>query len=521
MVSLQSVSDMNDFMASSRIIDEDRKEDFFNKGYKRRYFLPHEVYYIPKCGVDGLRLAHRMWNINNPDFLWEIILYAGKSSIAEFPREIFFDEDIIWHQQHLGKVGQIATANLIVNGKILYTLEHISDLVQRIYLRKEFRTRVNSCYKYWHHMLLNSILNFAVEYNLKLIYSPTSSMLVKKLYPEVNRKYFDRIYDRDVKMHFEVDQKNGMWIIDVEKNRHKLVPLKKKKEILKNNKKTICIFHDIERRLGYEEVETDLVKMGNKSAAESLEKMLNIEKEINIKTTYNVVGSLMNEVRTRIERDGHCVAFHSYNHQKSIQPTINYKGEAAILNPISEVYYKVVFCMNIVRKLLSLPLIRYQTINEVYRNAVNKVRRQLSLLPVINQLAECRNVEYRIKGYKHYESQISYEIKDNDLCFYNFEWLATDEKTTGAEPILQNRIVKIPIFYDDQEMYKKNIPYRIWEKKIIEGIKKRKFVAIGLHDCYAHYWLTNYADLLRKIGCLGQFKTFNEVANQVFLANAV
>ena len=110
---------MNDYSISSRVIDGDRKEEFFNKGYKRRYFLPHEIYYIPKCGVDGLKEANRMWYISNPNFLWEIILYASESSTAEFPKELFFDEDIVWHQQHLGKIGQIATANLIVEGEKL------------------------------------------------------------------------------------------------------------------------------------------------------------------------------------------------------------------------------------------------------------------------------------------------------------------------------------------------------------------------------------------------------------------
>jgi hypothetical protein len=69
-------------------------------------------------------------------------------------------------------------------------------------------------------MLLNSILNFAVENNLTCIYSPSADFLIEKFYnggmkPKVDRRYFDRIYDRDVKMHFDVDLKDGMWIIDV------------------------------------------------------------------------------------------------------------------------------------------------------------------------------------------------------------------------------------------------------------------------------------------------------------------
>ena len=229
---------MNDFTQTLRIIDLDRKEEFYNKGYKKRYFFPHEIYYIPKCGVDGFYFANRMWNISNANSLWEIILYAWGESIDEFPKELFFDNDVIWHQRHLGKPGQIATANLIINGDKLYTLEHISDLVQRIYIRKEYRTRVNSCFKHWHHMLLNSILNFAVEKNFKYIYSPTADLLIEKFYPKVDRRLFDRIYNRDVNLHFEVDQKDGMWIIDVNKNRHKLVIPKKQEKIVGYARKT-------------------------------------------------------------------------------------------------------------------------------------------------------------------------------------------------------------------------------------------------------------------------------------------
>lgn len=512
---------MKNYMKILRIFNEDRKEEFSNKGYKERYFFPHEIYHIPRCGMDGLRFANRMWDINTPNSLWEIILYARGNAINEFPNELFFDNDVMWHQEHLGKPGQIASVNLIVNGESLYTIEHVSDLVQRIYLRKEYRTRVNSYFRHWHHLLLNSILNFAVENNLKYIYSPTADLLVEKHYPKVDRRLFDRIYDRDVKMHFEVDQKDGMWIIDVNRNRHKLIIPEKKEKKMHDDKKTICLFHDLERGLGHVGIDPVLAELAENNAATTLEKMLNIEKELDVKATYNVVGSFLDEVRALIEQDGHCIAFHSHNHQVSRQPATNYMGEAAILTPISAIGYKVTRCVNEIRKKLSLAPIGYQPIAKIYRNAINKARKQLSLPPIINQLAECRSVDYRIKGYRHYQPQITSEVSDNDLCYYNFEWVAIDEKTPGAKPTLQNRVVKIPVFCDDYEMYQHNIPYETWENKVIERIKQSDFVALGLHDCYANYWLSHYSNFLEKISALGQLRTFDEVAYQVFWANAI
>jgi hypothetical protein len=140
---------------------------------------------------------------------------------------------------------------------------------------------------------------------------------------------------------------------------------------------------------------------------------------------------------------------------------------------------------------------------------------------IINQLAECRIVDYRIKGYRPYQPWNTSEVKDNDLCYYNFEWLAINEETSAAEPKLENRIVKIPVFCDDYEMFKQNMPYQSWENKVIGRIKKSNFIAVGFHDCYAECWLPHYSNFLKKIGSIGQIKTFDEVANQVFLANTI
>lgn len=518
---------MNDLVKTYRIINEDRKEEFFDKGYRKRYFFPHEIYYLPKCASEGFFFANRMCNIGNPNSLWELILYAWGDIIDEFPEDLFFDNDIIWHQEHFGKPGQIAAANLIIDGDKLYSLDRISDLVQRIYIRKKYRTRINSCFRHWHHMLLNSILNFAVENNLTCIYSPSADFLIENFYnggmkPKVDRRLFDRIYDRDVKMHFDVDQKDGMWTIDVRKNRHKLIMPEKRETIVKNDKKTICVFHDIERGPGNIEVGPVLAESADIDASKTLKNILRIEKELNVKTTYNVVGSFLNEVRASIEKDGHCIAFYSYNHQISRQPVTDYMcDEAAILALISKIGYKATFCINLARGLLSLTPFNYQQSSDIYKKVVDKVRKQLSLPPIINQFAACRSVDWRIKGYRHYQPKITSEVSDNDLCYYNFEWIAVDEKTLGAKPILQNRVVKIPVFCDDYEMYKHNLPYEAWEYKVIERIKQSNFTAIGLHDSNANYWLSHYENFLNKIISMGQLKTFNEVADQVFWNNAI
>ena len=136
-------------------------------------------------------------------------------------------------------------------------------------------------------------------------------------------------------------------------------------------------------------------------------------------------------------------------------------------------------------------------------------------------LEKCRQVDYRIKGYRAPMSMITADLNDPDLCFHNFEWLASSRTSLGIDlPVLQNRIVKIPVLFDDYALYKLGMDYASWEDQAIQLIEESDFAAIGLHDCYAQYWLPHYRTFLNRIRSRGNFKTLNQVANEVFLANA-
>ena len=177
-----------------REVTEARRDEFVNKGVKARYFFPHRLYYLPKCGPDGFVSAEQLFPDAVPNQLWQVVLYAAPSAIADLPPELFFDDDIIWHQQHLGRVGLVATANLVLRGDTLYTNNHLSDLVQRISRRRELKTRIENRFKGWNHMLLNGILNFAVERNLKRVLIPTAELVISMTDPKrrqtLNRELF-------------------------------------------------------------------------------------------------------------------------------------------------------------------------------------------------------------------------------------------------------------------------------------------------------------------------------------------
>ena len=219
-----------------RFISPERKEEFFNKGFRERHFFPHKTYYLPKPGPDGYKIASQIFgNINQADMV-EVVLYVVSPALDEFPKDLFIDDDVVWHQQQFGKTGQIATATLLIDGTNLYSMIHLSDLVQRISRRREHKTRIENRFKGWPNMLLNSILNFALEKDLINVFTPTSELALEHTDKKRNVKkdLFERIYDLFVSRYYKAEKMDGWWKININDNREKIViPEKKQEEIKK------------------------------------------------------------------------------------------------------------------------------------------------------------------------------------------------------------------------------------------------------------------------------------------------
>lgn len=218
----------------------------------------------------------------------------------------------------------------------------------------------------------------------------------------------------------------------------------------------ICLCHDIEQGLGHLEVDPAFAALANRISPHHLSQMLAIEKAMNIKATYNVVGVLFDQTRQMIEKDGHCLAFHAFDHD----------------------------------------------INQ-------------------DQISRCRQLDNRIKGYRPPQSKITPELNDTNLSLHNFAWFASSAGSLQLKkPELNNRIVKIPILFDDFALYKKTMSYDQWEQQALDIIRYHKFIAFSLHDCYAHFWLPHYQQFLSKISQLGSLKTLDEVADEMFSRNS-
>src|SRR5262249_41953828 len=147
----------------------------------------------------------------------------------------------------------------------------------------------------------------------------------------------------------------------------------------------ICLCHEVERGFGHLDVDPAFAKQADETGIANLDQMLAIESELKVKATYSLVGVLFPEARKKVEREGHCLAFHSYDH------TIAANGGSA-------------------------------------RGLVNRIKAFKHGSSTSNrdngQLAKCRDLDYRIKGYRPPQSKITPELSDKNLLFHNFEWLA-------------------------------------------------------------------------------------------------
>lgn len=477
---------MLDAAAVSRFrhFPEDRRPAFVAQGLPARYFFAHRAYYLPKCGPDAAFLAHKMCGRKDLDGHVELIIFADPHELEPFPREIFFDDDLIWHRQQLGKVGLVAFAYLFIDGDRLYGLNYVSDLVQRISRRREYATRIEKRFHGWRHMLFNSILNFAVERGVKTLYSPTSDTVIghtDRSRP-VERSLFERVYDRTVIERFAAAKSGGWWVIDVDSNKNRVVTSKKCEEVTPRGPR-VCICHDIERGLGHSGIDEERMRTADRIGPEVLSEMIRRERTAGIRATYSVLGCFFDEVRNEIETGGHCLAFHSYDHEirKYWRLTRYYWGIRQWLAELS-----------------GGPKGRFG-----------------------NQLYRCRLVDQRVRGFRPPQSRATAEWDDFNLVYRNFEWCATSSRHLPDRPVMQNHLVRIPLRLDDFPLYKSGMPFHEWEKHVIDEIRGHDFVAFGLHDCYADLWLPHYPAFLEKISRLATIQTMDAVADETIFASAI
>lgn len=444
----------------ARDLGLDRQSELVARGHKQRHAFPHRIVRVPKPGPDGCKLAERMCGPVELSELWELVLYALPPVLDEFPPELFFDDDIVWHQQQLGLPGQIATVNLVERPPDLYAMVLISDVVQRIGRRREHKTRIENRFGGWSRMLVHAVCDFALDHGLQRVHLATADWALQHtdLRRNVQRPMFDRAYDGSIGAPFVATRRGHWWELDVGAN----LPAIARPDVRTlplPDAPAICVCHDIERGWGHRNVDPEFAIRAEASAPEHLARMLELEAAAGVRATYSIVGALFTELRTEITAAGpHAVAFHSYDHET--EPGSDHG----------------------------------------------------------NQLGRCRTVDYRVKGYRPPRSRLTAELDEHNLAFHNFEWLASSKFSLGLDqPVLRDSVVYVPILFDDFDLHR-GTSYEEWEQSAMKQLASEPTAVFSLHDCYGDHWLPHYDRLLSVVGELGRLCTVDELAAEILLA---
>ena len=78
----------------------------------------------------------------------------------------------------------------------------------------------------------------------------------------------------------------------------------------------------------------------------------------------------------------------------------------------------------------------------------------------------------------------------------------------------------MPVTLDDFPLYTGAMTYDAWEAELLDQVERRRYTAVGLHDCYAHLWLPRYRQLLEKLATRARTRTLDEVSADVVMSAA-
>jgi hypothetical protein len=308
------------------------------------------------------------------------------------------------------------------------------------------------------------LLDYARETGIATVYLADSLRILQCSDPKRQPKpeLYERIYD-SISQEMEAVHEEGWWRFDVERLNDRIAPLERGFTVTPWPK-TVCIVHDVEEGIGHRDTDPEFSRKADHESGEALAAMLQVERKLGVRATYNVVGQLYNKLEATIRPGGHAVAFHSYDH---------------------------------------------------------KIATDRGGDDGCDQLWQCRSVDYRTKGYRPPQSKIPSGLSPANLTHFNFDWLASSRTSLGFEnPRMESGLAWIPIHADDYAMFRDKLPYEKWEAQMLELVAARDFVAIGLHDCYAEFWLPYYERFLERLQATASLVTMDAVAEALARSSA-
>lgn len=434
------------------------REAFRAAGFASHHVFPHEVAWIPKAYPDS-HLHLRRRGVSESSLaaarFWQLNLYA--TDLSGLDPQLFTDLVINWHGQHFGRPGLVAAAGLaVVDGRLVVTFLQ-SDLMQQVFRAdtdtyRSARSPLDQRFGSWYRPLVNAVLDFAIASGFDRVFVPTSSQLVRDTAKRVDPTFFGRIYD-SVEDGYSCERISiegaDYRAIPVDTNHDRIVRLLSRPVGHPGDGARTILFHDVEAN-----VDTDIEPA---TCRAHLDRILGIEHRHGLRLTYDILGTLFDDLRDTIARDGHELAFHSYDH------------------------------------------------------AIGDV----------SQLGRCRSVDGQVHGYRPARSLATAELTPANLAAHNFEWLLTSSVTLGyQEPRLIGGVVHLPVRLDDYSLHMRHTDEGAWRERARSLRRTQDVLAIGLHDCYAASWLDWYDAFLDELQASSRLVTAGEVAGEVFLAAA-
>ena len=314
-----------------------------------------------------------------PTSCWELVLYALPPALDEFPSELFFDDDIVWHQQHFGLPGHVATASLVERGGDLVRAERSSPTsssasagaaISRRGSRTASRAgRGCSCTP------RSTSPSTGVPPGAA---SPRAELALAAHRPGrvSQRPLFDRVYDRSVGPPFEAVRDGHWWVLDVAAQRRRCSCAPTVGTLALSDEPQVCVCHDIERGWGHLDEDPAFAAPADvEPRATRSTRMLEVEAE------RRRAGDVLHP---RVPRAG--------ARRRGARPAATASASTRSTTPA--------------------PASRAPTTSS----------------------ARAATVDYRIKGYRPAQSRLTAELTDDNLAFHNFEWLASSRYSLGHRP---------------------------------------------------------------------------------------
>ena len=434
---------------------------FEKLGIPHRHTFSHCAVIIPKAYPDSRLVLERRGasgRMMKAGTFYQLNLYT--SDFGQLPDALFTDPDINWHNQQFGQKGLIAAAGVWVrDSRATITLIQ-SDVCQQLYRHEELR---RSC-----KTRVEIRFKYWYRFLLNAVLDACLDADIATLYSPTGRQIISHIrkcIKPDLFMRIYDSPKHAYQcrrILDGE-TEYWEIPIKPNTPRIARLRTAKCgVPSEDERRkiCIFHDIEENVdTAISAIECRNNLERILRIEKEFGIRATYCILGRLFHRTRNLVidYNPRHAIGFHSMDHDLANQ----------------------------------------------------------------NQLAQCREVDLRVRGYRPPQSRITNELSYENLAYHNFEWLASSSYSFGHDDcVLQNGIVKIPIHDDDYSLFTGRKDYVQWESELLDRARLYPLFGFGLHECYAGKWLDYYPDLLAKLALLGKFVTADEVCDEMYLQAA-